>query len=363
MRTATISTYTTRAAAAPDAGLHTDDIVSMPDRARAWARIARDYARPQPIRSALQLMNTVIPLAGLWTAMMLIVDHAWWATLLLSVPAAALTVRLFIIQHDCGHRSFFRSKRLNDILGTLIGVVTLTPHNYWRWSHNMHHTTCGNLQQRGIGDITLLTVAEYTALPWRRRLAYRIYRNPVVLLLIGPVYLFVIKYRLPLELIRRDPKMLLGVMGTNLGIAGAFVGLGLIFGFLDLLLVQAPIVLLSCAAGVWLFYVQHQFERTHWRDESSWDFHEASVLASSFYDLPQPLRWFSGNIGMHHIHHLSCRIPNYRLRACMAEIPALKSINRIRLRDSLGCLRKALWDEEAQRLVSFKTLRRGRSAA
>lgn len=289
--------------------------------------------------------------------MILAVDDAVWATLVLSMPAAAFTVRLFIIQHDCGHRSFFRSSWLNDVVGTLIGIITLTPHEYWRASHNIHHATSGNLEQRGIGDIMLLTVAEYSALTWWRRFAYRVYRNPAVLLGIGPVYLFVVKFRMPLDLIRRDPKLLFGVMVTNLGIVGALTGLGLLFGFRDVLIVQIPIMLLSSAAGVWLFYVQHQFEYTHWKNGANWDFHEASVLASSYYDLPQPWRWLSGNIGIHHIHHLSCRIPNYRLGSCLADIPELKTVNRIRPRDSFACLSKALWDEDAQKLVSFGAVR------
>lgn len=293
---------------------------------------------------------------------MLAVHDAYWLTLILSVPAAAFTVRLFIIQHDCGHRSFFRSRRLNDLLGAAIGVVTLTPHAYWREAHNIHHATCGDLRKRGIGDVSVLTVAEYEALPAWKRLVYRIYRNPLTIMGIGPIYLFVVKYRLPLDLIRRRFRILFSAMGTNVAIAGAAVGLGLAFGFPELLMVQVPIILLSSAAGVWMFYVQHQFEHTYWQQGETWDFFEASVMASSFYDLPKPLEWLTGHIGLHHIHHLSCRIPNYRLRACLDDLPVLKTINRIGIRDSLSCFRLALWDEATQRLIPFRELTRARKA-
>jgi omega-6 fatty acid desaturase (delta-12 desaturase) len=249
------------------------------------------------------------------------------------------------------------------VLGTLIGVVTLTPHAYWRRAHNVHHATCGNLQKRGIGDVSVLTVAEYRGLPAWKRLAYRVYRNPAIMMGIGPLYLFVVKYRLPLDLIRRHPWLLLSVMGTNAAIAGVLAGLGAAFGFANVLMVHAPIVVLSSAAGVWMFYVQHQFERTSWMDDEDWDFHEASVAASSYYDLPKPLEWLTGHIGLHHIHHLSCRIPNYRLNACLDDLPALKTINRIGLWDSLSCLRLALWDETTQRLISFGGLARKPAAA
>lgn len=322
-----------------------------------WALSARGHAQAKSLPGMMQLLTTVVPLIGLWAAMVFTVDEAVWATLLLAIPAAAFVVRLFIIQHDCGHDSFFPSRRLNNLLGRLIGIVTLTPHDYWRRAHNIHHSTCGNLRERGIGDISLLTVAEYTALSGLQRLLYRIYRHPIVMFGIGPVYLFVIKNRFPLDLIRRDPKLLINVMVTNLCIAGALTVLGLSLGFAELLIIQGPVILLSGAAGVWLFYVQHQFEHTYWRGKEEWDFHEAAVRGSSYYDLPQPLRWFTADIGIHHIHHLSSRIPNYRLKACLAEIPALQTFNRIGLRDSLSCLRLALWDEGAQRLISFKALR------
>ncbi|MFB9354289.1 fatty acid desaturase [Sneathiella chinensis] len=329
------------------------------EQAKQWSQTAKQFAKPQTTKSILQLVYTLVPLIGLWVAMLLLVDKALWLTLLLAIPAAAFTVRLFIIQHDCGHHSYFHSRKMNDILGTLIGMITLTPHNYWRRSHNIHHATCGDLGKRGIGDIQLLTVEEYKNLSFWKRVGYRLYRNPLVFLGIGPIYLFVIKYRFPFDMIRREPQLLAGIMLTNVGIVGTIVALGLGFGFKEVFLVQGPIVLLSSAIGVWLFFVQHQFERTYWRAGKEWEFREASLLASSFYDLPQPLRWLSGNIGIHHIHHLSCRIPSYRLGQCLSALPRLKSLNRIGFWESLACFRLALWDDAAGRLVSFRSLRRG----
>ncbi len=324
--------------------------------AREWGRIVAPFAAPIPRRSVLQLVNTVLPMAAIWLAMALTVNDAYWATLLLSVPAAGLLVRLFMIQHDCGHRSFFRSARLNGLIGHAIGVLTLTPHGYWRRAHNIHHATSGNLDKRGIGDISMLTVREYLALPRLRRLAYRAYRHPLVLLGIGPLYLFVLKFRLPLELMRHR-EVFTSVMLTNLAIAVIGAALGLWLGFTEALMLQAPIVLLSTTAGVWLFYVQHQFETASWARDRNWNFHRAAIEGSSFYDLPQPLRWLTADIGIHHAHHLCSRIPNYRLRDLQAVLPELPGVTRLTLRDSLKCLRVALFDEDAGRMVRFAALR------
>jgi omega-6 fatty acid desaturase (delta-12 desaturase) len=334
----------------------TGGVETTRDRALRWRRTAAAYGEPSPRRSVVQLLTTAVPFAALWAAMSLTVGQAYWATLLLAPVAAAFLMRLFMIQHDCGHRSFFRSARLNDLLGSAIGVLTLTPHGYWRTAHNIHHATSGNLGKRGIGDLAVLTVREYLALPKWRRLAYRIYRHPAVLLVVGPLYVFVLKYRLPLDLLSRHRDMIPGVLATNGAIAALAVGMGMWIGFAEVAMVHVPIVLLSAAAGVWLFYVQHQFETTYWRSDAAWDFHEAAVHGSSYYDLPQPLRWLTADIGIHHIHHLSSRIPNYRLAECLRDHPEMKDVSRLTLRGSLRCLRLALWDEEAERLVGFQAL-------
>lgn len=317
------------------------------------------YAVPDARRSAGQLICTSLPLVALWCAMALSVEAAYWATLLLSVPAALFVVRLFMIQHDCGHRSFFRSARLNDLLGHAIGVLTLTPHGYWRRTHNLHHGTSGNLDRRGIGDVSTFTVDEYLALSRWKRLGYRAYRHPLVFLGIGPVYLFVIKFRLPLDLLRcRKRGILPSVLLTNLAIALLAGTFGMWLGFKEFLMIHGPVVALSSLAGVWLFYVQHQFEGVYWRRSESWDFQQAAVQGSSYFDLPQPLRWLTANIGIHHVHHLASRIPNYRLHECLVENPALGEVRRIRLRESFSCFRLALYDEQADRMVSFATARK-----
>ncbi len=319
------------------------------------AKIARAYGAPDAKRSLLQLTATVVPLAGLWFLMQQSLDHGYWLTLLLAVPAAGFMLRLFMIQHDCGHGAFFRSRRLNDMLGRLIGVFTLTPYGYWRQAHAVHHATSGNLNRQGTGDIDLLTIEGYRSLPRLKRLAYRLYRNPLVMFGIGPTYLFVVKHRLPLD--ARRNRTLASVMLTNLAIL-AFVALAMAAtGVGEFLLVQAPITMLAASVGVWLFYVQHQFERTYWERDENWNFHEAALRGSSYYDLPSVLRWFTANIGVHHVHHLCSRIPNYRLGECLAENPELRECSRMTLLQSLKCIPLALWDEERKELVSFRRAR------
>lgn len=282
----------------------------------------------------------------------------YWITLLLAVPAAGFLVRLFMIQHDCGHGTLFRKRSTNDWVGRVIGPLTLTPYDFWRRSHNIHHASSGNLDLRGIGDIETLTVREYLALPRWQRLRYRLYRHPLVMFGLGPAYLFLLQHRLPVGLMRKGWQPWISAMVTNLAIAALAVVMIWLVGLGPFLLVHLPIVLLAASIGVWLFYVQHQFEETSWSQGAAWNAHEAALHGSSHYDLPLVLRWFTANIGVHHVHHLCSRIPFYRLSQVLRDHPQLATIGRMTLGESFACVRLVLWDEQRRRLIAFKELGR-----
>jgi omega-6 fatty acid desaturase (delta-12 desaturase) len=332
-------------------------IEDRPPSARDWLEVLSRYREPDPWRSALEILVTFAPLAGLWLLAWAALSVSYWLTLAFTVPAAIFLVRMFLIQHDCGHGTFFRRKRMNDWVGRVIGVFTLTPYDVWRRSHAIHHASSGNLDKRGVGDIDTLTVKEYRALSPLRRLLYRIYRSPFVLFGIGPSYLFLLQNRLPFGFMN-DAGYWLSAMATNAAIA-LFAALMIwVFGVKPFLAVHLPIVMLASSIGVWLFYIQHQFEDTSWDHEPGWNVHDAALQGSSYYALPQPLRWLTANIGVHHVHHLYSRIPYYRLGQVLRDHPELQQVKRITLRESLSCTRLKLWDEKRRRLVSFREAQR-----
>jgi omega-6 fatty acid desaturase (delta-12 desaturase) len=326
--------------------------------ARDWVSILGRYREPSPRRSAFELAITAGAFVLAWIVMWFSLGFGYWLTLLMAVPAAGFLVRLFMIQHDCGHGTLFRNRSTNDWIGRAIGTLTLTPYDFWRRSHNIHHASSGNLQERGIGDIETLTVREYLALPRWRRLCYRLYRHPLVMFGLGPAYLFLLQHRLPVGLMRKGWQPWISTMATNAAIALLAVLMIWLVGLGPFLLVHLPITLLAASIGVWLFYVQHQFEETTWAEASAWDLHEAALHGSSHYDLPGVLRWFTANIGIHHVHHLCSRIPFYRLPQVLRDHPELAKVGRITLIESLACVRFALWDEKRRRLISFVELRR-----
>ncbi|MFD0325561.1 fatty acid desaturase [Lysobacter gummosus] len=313
------------------------------------------FAKPQLGRAVWQLINTLVPFAAMWVLMAWSVIGHWgygW-TLLMALPTAGLYVRTFIIQHDCGHGSFFASSRANDMVGRCLGLVTLFPYGYWKKTHAIHHGTSGNLDRREMGDIETLTVAEYRARSWLGRLSYRLYRSIPVLLGVGPVYQFVIKHRFPFDLPFTWKREWASVLFNNLALAVTILAMGFAIGWHTVFMVHLPIVLFAGAAGVWLFYVQHTFEDAYWTRKGEWDSHEAAIAGSSYYDLPGIVHWFTGNIGYHHIHHLASRIPNYRLREAFESSPLLQAAPRLTMWSSLKCARMKLWDEELQRMVGF----------
>ncbi|WP_417708199.1 fatty acid desaturase [Roseibium aggregatum] len=334
---------------------HRNDRIA-PD-SRALMRNLAPYREPSTARSVLELAITAVPFVLLWGLIWVAVDAGYWIGLLLAVPAAGFLVRLFLIQHDCGHGSFFRHRLTNDWVGRAIGVVTLTPYDYWRRAHALHHANSGNLERRGIGDIDTLTVDEFRARTPLRQLLYRLYRHPIVMFGLGPAYLFILRHRLPMGLMRSGLAPWVSAMATNMAIAILVAGIIWLVGLGPFLLVQMPITLIAASIGVWLFYVQHQFEDTFWEHDRDWSFHEAALNGSSHYDLPGILRWFTANIGVHHVHHLSSRIPYYRLPEALRNHPELQNIGRLTLLQSLKTVRLVLWDEEKRRLVSFRETR------
>jgi acyl-lipid omega-6 desaturase (Delta-12 desaturase) len=328
-------------------------MVLSPPEIRALAHLLARYREPNSARGVFELGITVVPFVVIWALMWTALDHGYWTGLLLVAPAAGLLVRLFMIQHDCGHGSFFRGRLANDWVGRAIGVVTLTPYDLWRQSHARHHANSGNLDRRGIGDIDTLTVREFQELPRWRQMLYRLYRHPLVMFGVGPTYLFILRHRLPIGMMRGDWRPWLSTMGTNTAIAILVAAMIRLVGFGPFLLVHLPITILAASIGVWLFYIQHQFEDTSWSDDEAWRFHEAALHSSSHYHLPGVLRWFTANIGVHHIHHLCSRIPCYRLPDVLRDHPQLAAVGRITVLQSFRCIRLALWDEEERRLVSF----------
>lgn len=323
----------------------------------ALARSLAGYREPNHGRSVIEILITIVPFVLLWASMWLAIHVGYGLYLLLAIPAAGFLVRLFMIQHDCGHGSFFRHRPLNDWVGRVIGVLTLTPYDFWRHSHGIHHASSGNLDRRGVGDIDTLTVREYLALSRFGRLRYRLYRHPAVMFGVGPIYLFMLRNRLPSSLTRQGWVPWVSTMATNGAIALVVAGLMWSIGVVPFLLVHLPIALVAGVIGVWLFYVQHQFEHTTWSKEQNWTCPAAALYGSSYYDLPAVLRWFTANIGVHHIHHLCSRIPFYRLPLALRRHPDLANVGRLTLWQSLSCVQLVLWDETAQRLISFRELR------
>lgn len=312
------------------------------------------YRQPDKFRAVFELVVTLVPLAGLWALMWLSLDVGYWLTLLLAVPTAGLIVRAFMIQHDCGHGTFFAHRQANDWLGRALGILTFTPYDYWKRNHAIHHATSGNLDRRGIGDIETLTVAEYQAKSRMGRILYRCYRNAFVMFGIGPGYMFLLQHRLPIFQMRDGWRPWVSTMVTNAGIAAFAAGMIWLVGVGPFLAIHLPVILAAASMGVWLFYVQHQFEHVEWQRSHDWSHAGAALAGSSYYDLPAVLRWFTANIGVHHVHHLNSRIPFYRLRQVLRDHPELKNVHRLTLMESLRSVRLSLWCETRKKLVSFR---------
>lgn len=321
--------------------------------ARDWIKILAPYRTPSSWRSSFEVAVTIVPFVALWALAWWALSISAWLTLAISLCNAAFLLRLFAIQHDCGHGAFFQNRTVSDWVGRVIGVLTLTPYDVWRRAHSIHHSGAGNLGHRDLGEITTLTVAEYEALSPLRRLQYRAYRHPIVLFGVGPGYLFFLQNRLPIGMMEQA-RYWFSAMYTNAAILALLAVIVWFGGWAPVLLIFVPSTLLAATAGVWLFYVQHQFETTHWDAAEEWDLHESALHGSSHYVLPPVLQWLSANIGIHHVHHLYSRIPFYRLPDVLRDHAGLRTPNTMTIRESFANARLHLWDEESRRLLSFR---------
>jgi acyl-lipid omega-6 desaturase (Delta-12 desaturase) len=318
--------------------------------------IVKAYQQPDHRKATIQMLNSFLPFIGIWVAMYLLLDVSVWITLGLAVVNAFFLVRIFIIQHDCGHQSFTASRRFNDAVGIICGIISFMPYRYWAKSHNFHHGHNGMLfEHRDIGDIRLLTVEEYKALSRWQRLNYRLFRSAPILFLLGPVYYLFIQNRLPLIRLKGWEHAHRALLKHNLALVGVYVVIVWLLGYKALLLVHVPILIAFSIIAIWFFYVQHQHETTYkeWKDR--WDYIRAAIQGSTYYKLPGLVHWLTGNIGYHHIHHLNSLVPNYNLARCHKENPIFESVaNAITFRQSLRCIFNKLWDEEQQRMISFR---------
>ena len=335
------------------------DVVEAPERGGAaassdtsWKQVLARYSRPSVAGSIWQIVNSILPYVALWGLMIWSLGVSYWLTLGLAVLAAGFLIRIFIIFHDCGHGSFFRSRRANRTFEFIGGVLTFTPYRQWRREHAMHHAASGDLDRRGGGDVWTLTIDEYYASPRWKRVLYRIFRHPVVLLAIAPVFLFMLWNRVPSSWTGKEEHR--GAHMTNLALLAIVAVAWATIGIKAYLLIQVPIMVFAGAAGVWLFYMQHNFDGSYWRWSDEWDFVQASLQGSSFYKLPKVLQWFTGNIGFHHIHHLSPTIANYNLEKCFKEHPAFYEVEPVTLVRSLRALTCRVWDDQAKKFVGFR---------
>jgi acyl-lipid omega-6 desaturase (Delta-12 desaturase) len=320
-----------------------------------WKRIVAKYQVPSTPRALWQITNSLGPYAFLWYLMYHAVAISWWLAAPLAVLAGAFLVRVFVIFHDCGHGSFFKSRAANDVWGFLCGLLCFTPYYHWRWEHALHHASSGDLDRRGAGDVWTMTVQEYLDSSRGKRFAYRLARNPIVLFVLAPLYVFVLRHRLPQAKANRRERH--SVYWMDLAILGMVAALAATFGFKAYVLIQLTALMAGGSAGVWLFYVQHQFEGVYWERRDHWDYVAAALQGSSFYKLPRVLQWFSGNIGFHHIHHLSPRIPNYHLEKCHNADPLFQQVKPITLISSFKSFTFRLWDEQRRKLVGYRHLK------